>query len=73
MTSQYTALEMAYKMAVAEEAGQKWERNPDMDLAQKLFMLTEKCDSVDLGEVRKAVMEKINQQSAFVCVLSCLC
>ena len=62
-------MKMADEMAVAEDAGQKWEKNPDMDLAQKLFLLSEKCDSVDLGETRKSVMDKIKQQSAFVCVL----
>ena len=63
---------MAEEMAVAEGLGPKRERNPDMDLAQKLFMLTNKCDSVGLVEIRKAVMDKIKQQSAFVCVLSFL-
>ena len=60
-------------MAVTEEtAGKDWERNPDMELAQMLFLLTNKCDSEDLGQIRKAVMQKIERQSVFACILVCV-
>lgn len=64
MTSLHTAMEMA-----AGAAGKDGDRNPDMELAQRLFMLANKCDGVDLVEIRKSVMEKIQQQSAFVFVI----
>lgn len=68
MTSHHTA-----DMAVTEETAEKnWETNPDMELAQNLFLLANKCDSEDLGQIRKAVMQKIEQQSVFVCVLECV-
>ena len=55
----------------AEGAVKDGDRNPDMELAQKLFLLTNKCDGVDLSEIRKSVMERIQQQSA-LCLLFCL-
>lgn len=50
----------------AEGVVKDGDRNPDMELAQKLFLLTNKCYGVDLVETRKSVMERIQQQSAFV-------
>ena len=55
-------------MAEAEEKA--CERNPDMELAQELFLLANKCENEDLVRIHEDVMQKIEQKS--VCVRACV-